>query len=251
MSISTPTEAPPTIDYPDGDGEPMAENTLQFEWIVAIKLGLDIVFRDDPNVFVGGDLLWYPVEGDNKTRMAPDAMVAFGRPKGYRGSYMQWREGGIAPQVVFEVLSPGNRVGEMLRKSNFYARYGVEEYYLYDPDSGELLGWLREGQFFREIAQLSGWVSPRLNVRFELTDGTLVIRGPEGQAFASYEELTRQPEEARRRIDEERRLRAESDQRADEEHRLRLASEQRAEVERSRAERFAARIRELGLEPEA
>ena len=45
-------------------------------------------------------LLWYAVEGDNKIRQAPDAMVAFGRPKGYRGSYRQWEEGGIAPQVV-------------------------------------------------------------------------------------------------------------------------------------------------------
>src|SRR5438445_3715461 len=101
------------IVYPDSDGKPMAENTLQFEWIVTIQGGLDALFRDDPNVFVAGDLLWYPVEGDNKTRMAPDAMVAFGRPKGERGPYRQWEEGGIAPQVVFEVLSPGNRAADM------------------------------------------------------------------------------------------------------------------------------------------
>jgi Uma2 family endonuclease len=61
--------------------------------------------------------------------MAPDAMVAFGRPKGHRGSYMQWRGGGIAPQVVFEVLSPDNRAGELARKFQFYERFGVEEYY--------------------------------------------------------------------------------------------------------------------------
>ena len=82
----------------------MAENTLQFQWIVTIKEGLEVVFRHDPNVFVAGDLLWYPVEGDNKTRAAPDAMVAFGRPKGYRGSYKQWEECGIAPPVVFAPL---------------------------------------------------------------------------------------------------------------------------------------------------
>ena len=70
----------------------MSDNTLQLEWIFTIMGGLDAVFRDDPDVFVAGDLLWYPVEGDNKTRQAPDAMVAIGRPKGYRGSYMQWRD---------------------------------------------------------------------------------------------------------------------------------------------------------------
>ena len=63
------------------------------------RVGGRIVFRDDPNVFVAGDLLWYPVEGDPKTRMAPDTMVAFGRPKGYRGSYKQWVEGGSRPIV--------------------------------------------------------------------------------------------------------------------------------------------------------
>ncbi len=72
-------------------------------------------------------------------------MVAIGRPKGERGSYRQWEEGGIAPQVVFEILSPGNRFAELLRKLRFYQRYGVEEYYVYDPDRGLLDGWLRTG----------------------------------------------------------------------------------------------------------
>src|SRR3954469_20417183 len=108
------------IEYPHRDGMPLADNTLQYRWITTIVGGLESLFRDDPNVFVAGDLLWYPIEGDNKTRVAPDAMVAFGRPKGYRGSYMQWREEGIAPQVVFEVQSPGNRFGELTRKFEFY-----------------------------------------------------------------------------------------------------------------------------------
>ena len=87
----------------------MSDNTLQFQWIVTIKGGLDALFRHDPDVFVAGDLLWYPVEGKPKIRIGPDVLVAFGRPKGERGSYRQWEEGGIAPQVVFEILSPGNR----------------------------------------------------------------------------------------------------------------------------------------------
>ena len=146
MSITTTTAQGPAIDYPDCDGEPMSDNTLQFKWIVTIKEGLDNVFRDDPNVFVAGDLLWYPVEGDPKTRTAPDTMVAFGRPKGYRGSYKQWVEGGIAPQVVFEVLSPGNRPSDLANKFAFYDRFGVEEYYVYDPDDGRPLGLAATGR---------------------------------------------------------------------------------------------------------
>ena len=136
--MTTQIAAQNQIIYPERDGQPMSDNTKQFRWIVTIQGGLDSLFAGDPSVFVAGDLLWYPVEGDNKTRIAPDAMVVFGRPKGDRGSYLQWREDNIPPQVVFEVLSPGNRLGEMLKKLKFYERYGVEEYYMYDPDHEDL-----------------------------------------------------------------------------------------------------------------
>lgn len=44
--------------YPDSDGLPIAESTLQFEWVVKIKNGLDHLFIDDPEVFAAGDLFW-------------------------------------------------------------------------------------------------------------------------------------------------------------------------------------------------
>ena len=59
-------------------------------------------------MFIAGDMLWYPVARNTSIRQAPDVMVVFGRPKGDRGSYIQTQEEDIAPQVVFEILSPGN-----------------------------------------------------------------------------------------------------------------------------------------------
>jgi len=179
----------PELVYPESDGQPRADNTKQFRWIVSIKEGLEWLFQDDPNVFVAGDLLWYPVEGDNVTRAAPDAMVAFGRSKGDRGSYQQWKEGNIAPQVVFEVRSPGNTQTEMDKKLVFYDRHGVEEYYLYDPDQGDLSGWLRTGERLDVIEQMSGWVSPRLGIRFEMSGTELQLYRPDGERFATYVEL--------------------------------------------------------------
>ena len=216
----------------------MSDNTLQFRWIVTIEGGLEAVYRDDLKVFVAGDLLWYPVEGKPTIRAAPDAMVVFGRPKGDRGSYMQWQEDGIAPQVVFEILSPGNRAGEMETKFQFYERYGVEEYYIYDPDRGDLVGWLRVGQTLEQIPTMSGFESPRLKIRFQPGEGpnNLKILGPDGKPFATYVEVVAQREAERQRADDER-------QRADDEH-------QRAEAERQRADRLAARLRELGVEPD-
>lgn len=198
-----PTSSKPRIVYPDTDGQPMAENTLQFEWIVTIKGGLDHLFEADPNVFVAGDLFWYPVEGHPEIRMAPDAMVAFGRPKAHRLSYLQWEEAGVAPQVVFEVLSPGNRVGEMVRKFAFYQQYGVEEYYLYDPDPRrlDLSGFVRRDDQLVEIPTMPGHRSPRLGITFEMTEAGLRILRPDGAPFLTYEELARRVDHERERAD--------------------------------------------------
>jgi Uma2 family endonuclease len=214
--------ARPKIIYPESDGQPIAENTLQFRWIVTIEGGLDALFMDDPNVFVAGDLLWYPVEGKPNIRNAPDVMVVFGRPKGDRGSYMQWLENGIAPQVVFEILSPGNRAGEMERKFQFYERHGVEEYYIYDPDRGDLVGWCRRSAILEEIPEMAGYQSSRLKIRFEPGEGpdNLKIIGPDGEPFLTYTELVKE----------------------------RNADRLIAEEQTRRADRLAARLRELGIE---
>jgi Uma2 family endonuclease len=113
--------------YPSSDGEPMAESTLHFQWIVTIKENLEILTQGQ-DIFVAGDLLWYPVRGKIDVCKAPDVLVAIGRPKGDRLSYLQWHEENIAPQVVFEVYSRSNR--RRLNKENlleFYEKYGVEE----------------------------------------------------------------------------------------------------------------------------
>ncbi|GAB4467778.1 MAG: Uma2 family endonuclease [Armatimonadaceae bacterium] len=185
--LSTKSE----VIYPENDGNPIAENTLQFEYITVIHGGLDARFAEDPDVFVAADNLWYPVQGHPEICTAPDVYVVFGRPKGHRGSYQQWREGNIAPQVVFEILSPGNRVGEVVAKWVFYNRYGVEEYYLYDPQRNDLSVWIRntESGQLEEVEAVSGFVSPRLQVRFEQDEERLRLFHPNGEPFQTFREL--------------------------------------------------------------
>lgn len=226
----------PEVIYPDSDGQPMSDNTKQFRWIVVIQQNLDWLFADDPNVFVAGDLLWYPVEGDNKTRIGPDVMVALGRPKGDRGSYKQWQEANMPPQVVFEILSPSNTRPEMAKKLGFYDRFGVEEYYEYDPDTDRLKGWQRVNQALQAISPIENWVSPRLGIRFNQSDAELQIYRPDGQPFFSYAETSRQVIQAQAALDEER-------ERANQE-------QQRANQEQQRADRLAAQLRSLGIDPE-
>lgn len=241
------TQLPPIVQediiYPESDGQPMADNTKQFELIVFIKKNCDLLFANNPDVFVAGDLLWYPVKDDNATCKVPDIMVVVGRPKGHRGSYVQSQENNIPPQVVFEILSKGNTHKEMIAKYKFYQRYGVEEYYLYDPNTSELTGWLRSNNELQEIEQMAGWVSPRLGIRFELPNNELQIFRPDGQPFLTFLELDQLREQERQRAEQER-LRAEQAEAQAQQER------QRAEQAEAQLEALRALLREKGINPE-
>jgi Uma2 family endonuclease len=264
MAMQTTTTTTEII-YPETDGEPMASNTQQAEVMMTIKENLDALFADRPDVFVAIDHFWYPVEGRPDIRQAPDVMVVIGRPKGHRGSYKQWEEGGIAPQVVFEVVSSGNTEAEWAQKLEFYERYGVQEYYIYDPDRSEWRGYVRVGDRLEALGELEGWVSPLLGVRFGRGCGTDPgLYEPSGRRFVGYVEVRRALEAAlaremeARRLAEEARRRAEQERAQAEEARQRLeearrrAEQERAQAEeaRRRAERLAQKLRELGIEPD-
>ena len=231
------------IIYPDDNGEPMSDNTEQFRLIVWIKENLELLFASIADVFVAGNLLWYPVEGNNKLSQAPDVMVVFGRPKIYRGSYQQWNEDNIPPQVAFEILSPGNRLTPMLQKLRFYEQYGVEEYYLYNPANVDLTIWERREQRLEVIEEVNGWVSPRMGVRFQLSETELQIFGPDGTPFVSFVELAQLREQAESRAEQER-------QRAEQERQRAEQAETMLEEERSRSQALEARLRFMGIDPD-
>ncbi len=261
MSYASSKE--PEVFYPDCDGNPMSDNTEQFRWIVIFKENLEILFATVLDVFVAGDLLWYPIEGDNVTRLAPDVMVAFGRPKGRRGSYQQWKEDNVAPQVAFEIMSPNNTQKEMATKRLFYETYGVEEFYIYDPDRLRLTGWVRQGGQLMAIANMEGWVSPRLGIRFSQVNRELEVYRPDGRRFLSSVELEERAQEAIEReeraiVREEQAIarevqerdRAEQErQRAEQASQEAAQSLQAAEVERAKFERLAAYLRSIGVDP--
>jgi Uma2 family endonuclease len=110
----------------------------------------------------------------------------------------------------------------MNKKLAWYNRYGVEEYYLYEPEDIRLFGWQRQEGQLEVIDPVLGWVSPRLDVRFELGSEGLELYRPDGQRFLDYIELDTQREEA----------------------------VQRAEQEAQRAEKLAAKLRELNIDPD-
>lgn len=252
------------VVYPESDGKPMADNTLQWDWMVKIVGELRRLFAG-LNVFIAGDLFWYPVEGDPRTVVAPDGLVVFGRPPGYRGSYKQWLEDDIAPQVVFEILSPSNTAEEMEDKLDFYERHGVEEYYVIDPYQHVVRGYVRRRDRLRSVEEILGFVSPRLGIRFQVEDGNLVIYGSDDRMFQTREEREIEIEDELQRtaeaIEQEREHSLEESRRADREAKrangeatkaksemLRANAEAaRADRERDARELLSAKLRELGV----
>ena len=215
---------PEKLVYPETDGEPMGENTVQVKWIIELFNGLQAAFKDRPDAFVAANLFWFPVHGDPTTVLAPDIMVALGRPKGDRPSYKQWQEGGVAPHAVFEVLSPSNTADEMAGKRKFFRRYGAMEYYEYDPYKHVLKAWTRSGKRFVPVPDVNGFISPALGIRFVARPSDpMTVFGPDGRRFRPYLELL-----------------ADAD-----------AHQQRIVEERTRADKLAAKLRELGVDPDA
>lgn len=213
------TPIPSQTLYPDSDGKPMAENTLQYRWIIRLVTNLKHLLKDQ-TAFVAGDLLWYPaqVEKPLAPAQAPDVMVVLGRPDGNRGSYKQWEEDSIAPQVVFEILSPSNTAREMLAKQAFYSKYGVLEMFFYDPQSHDFWGLVRSSpdQGFAPVMPLNlPWVSPTLKIHFELSLTGLVIFHPNGEVFKEPGDFIKERDAAQRERD-----------------------------------RLAAKLRELGVDPD-
>ena len=197
-------------------------------------------------------------------------MVALGRPKGFRRSYQQWLEGNIAPQVVFEILSPSNRGGELIRKQQFYERYCVQEYYVFDPDTGEAYGFHRVDGVWTRINNLQGWVSPLLKIRFKLVGMDLEVYGRDNRRFSTLDEVYQEravaEENAKRalsrvkreeqRADKEKQRAEQEKQRAEQEKQRAEQEKQRAEQEKQRAEqlslenqRLLAQLKSLGIEP--
>jgi hypothetical protein len=120
-------------------------------------------------------------------------------------------------------------MGEMNKKLRFYEQHGVDEYYIYDPDKIDLTGWMRRGDRLESIDEMEGWVSPKLMIKFELQPDNLVIYRPDGEKFLGFIELDEQ-----RHIAEEQRH---------------IAEKQR-HVAEEKATRLAAKLRELGVDPD-
>jgi hypothetical protein len=182
-------------------------------------------------------------------------------PKANR-SYFIWRYG-KTPEVVIEVVSnrKGGKGDEKLAR---YAAIGIPFYVIFDPEQelspeplciyGLYVGeycphadaWLSRVQLGLKLWHGVYEDLEATWLRWCAEDGTLIPTGAERaeQATQRAEQERTRAEQATQRAEHERARAEQATQRAEHER-------TRAEQEYTRAERLAARLRELGLDPDA
>ena len=204
MVTPMPSPAVAEVFYPESDGQPVAETDVHRDLMVDLIAMLREYFRDDPNVYISGNLFLYYQEGDPRRSVAPDVFVVRGVPDHQRRIYKLWEEG-RPPDVVFELTSPSTRSEDCRTKHDLYERLGVAEYFLFDP-LGEYLqppfqGYrLRRGHYrpLRPAEDGSLW-SAVLGLDLHVRGSRLRLFDPEGQRWLPLPEEEQAARRAARR----------------------------------------------------
>ncbi|NJL84682.1 MAG: hypothetical protein HC890_20325 [Chloroflexaceae bacterium] len=233
---------PTARDLPDSDDTPV-DNELQDLIPGFLKLCLAAIWSKRLDWFFGVDMgiYYHP----NLAAVVPDGFLAVGVPRiidsDLRLSYVLWEEQQV-PLLALEVVSHQRR-GEYSTKKRLYAEMGVLYYVIYNP--------LRKNRPRMEVYRLEdGQYQPLPGEPFWLAEIDLGI----GRGSGTYQGIHREwlywfdeqgkrcptPEEIAQQAQQERRLAEERSQQAEEQRRL--AEE--------KAERLAARLRELGIDPD-
>ena len=95
--MATITTAAHPIHYPERDGKPMAETDVHIDVLIFLREALKDYFRDEPQVYIAGNMLLYYEEGNPAACVAPDIFVVQGVSKGERLTYKLWEEGQRLP----------------------------------------------------------------------------------------------------------------------------------------------------------
>ena len=139
--MATVASAPPEIEYPSSDGEPMAETPIHRDVMTDLIAMLNAYFADEPKVYVSGNMMMYYVEGNADKSVSPDVFVTRDIPKlPERETYKLWVEG-KGPDVVIEVTSKSTAGIDQRWKFALYRDVlKVREYFMFDPREKTLAG---------------------------------------------------------------------------------------------------------------
>ena len=134
-----------TIELIESDGEP-----LESDWHVnEIFLLLDTIryhLRDRSDYYCAGNMFVYfnAEQSRNRDYRGPDFFLVSGgvshTPQ--RPYWAVWKENNRYPDLIVELTSPSTRKMDLTTKKDIYEKtFRTSDYFCYDPDRDELLGW--------------------------------------------------------------------------------------------------------------
>ncbi|MEM6353679.1 MAG: Uma2 family endonuclease [Cyanobacteria bacterium P01_D01_bin.14] len=257
MTYTAPSSGP--VIYPESDGKPLAESDPTRDYLLYSVEALRLYLRGRSNVYVSGNLFIYYEEGNPKAVLAPDVFVIFGVSNRKRRIYQSWKEGDKLPAFVLEVTSKTTRKQDQETKPQLYASLGVQEYFQYDPTADYLnpqlqADYLVDGSYQPQPLQYTADQIPYIHSRVLGLDLQLhTIRStvlgvvPLPLALRFYDPQSGQtlpsPEEMAEALDLAQQERDAAQQERD-------TAQQERDAAREQAERLAARLRSLGVDPE-
>lgn len=222
------------IEYPSGDlesQEPPLESELHLRQLLLLIQTLEYLWKDRQDFYVFGNLTIYYSPNQKKSEYfrGPDFFVVLDTERKPRKSWVVWEEGGKYPHVIVELLSNSTaQVDRTTKKKIYQDIFRTLEYFWFDPNSLEFEGFeLVKGQYQMIQPNDKGWFwSEQLQLFLGVYEQKLRFFSLEGV-------LVPTPEES-----------------AQIEKQQREATEQQLEMEQQRNQKLAARLRELGVDPD-
>ena len=225
----------PPADLIFDDGVPLESNRHRIAMNVLIDSALQAL-SSRSDVFTGGNMFVYYSRNQamNRDFRGPDFFVVLDVDGSReRQGWVVWEEEGRYPDVIVELMSPSTARVDLGAKKDLYERtFRTADYFVYDPfDSASLQGWhLDAAQRYQPLPPSDrGWLwCETLQLWLGTWEGSMRRESPTGTChwlrfYDPAGNLVLLPEEA---------------------------EQQRAEQQQQRAERLAARLQELGEDPD-
>jgi Uma2 family endonuclease len=150
------------VDYPTGDGKPMAETDVHRDLMVDLIQTLEARHAADPDVYVSGNILLFYEEGNGRRHVSPDVLFVRGIEKKRRENYLAWLEG-KSPDLVIELTSRTTRSEDVKKKFALYRDVlRVPEYIMFDPLGDYLFPTMQGFRLVDGRYDVIGWVDGRL-----------------------------------------------------------------------------------------
>lgn len=67
-----------------------------------------------------------------------------------------------APDLIIEIISPGNRRHDTFTKKHLYEKFGVQEYFIVDPETKETITWYLTDKKYAKQTSVKGKIKSKL-----------------------------------------------------------------------------------------